>query len=254
MEDQKKMLLIFDMDNTILKETTDYEVIKLLSKSSLDTVTEPWQNWAKYMQQVYKKMKEESISLDKVRDSVVKIELNEGFFEIFEMIRTNRDKFETLIISGANTLYIKWVLEHYKIEDLFDKCFSNIAEPDEECLIRISPNHVHECPVCLHDLSQCKKKVIEDYLLSKQINPKTVSDHYTRIIYVGDGENDYCPSTLLTSNDLLFPREDYALFKMVCEKVPGENLRKLNCVIHSWKNGTSIVEILKKLLSDNSNK
>ena len=39
--------------------------------------------------------------------------------------------------------------------------------------------------------------------------------NYKNILFICDGENDYCPSTILNNTDYLFPREDYKLFDMI---------------------------------------
>jgi 2,3-diketo-5-methylthio-1-phosphopentane phosphatase len=240
MDTKPKILLIFDLDNTILQHTTDYEVIKLIEPTTID---ECYHNWAKYMQKVYLKMKENLVHLEQIKKRVESIPLNEGFSEIFEFIRKNKEKFETLIVSGANTLYIKWLIEYHKINDIIDGYFSNFAEPDEEMLIKISPNHVHNCPICTHDLSQCKKKVLEEFFYKlKNIGYKeSVYSVYCSILYIGDGSNDFCPSTMLGINDFLFPREDYELHQMVC----SEKCKVLRCKVHPWKNGNKILEVIK---------
>lgn len=237
MDTNSKILLIFDLDNTILQNTTDYEVLKLIPSVEVD---ESYINWAKYMQKIYLKMKENQVNLEQIKKVIESIPLNEGFTEIFEFVRSNKEKFETLIVSGANTLYIKWVIEFHKFYDIFDGYFSNIAEPDEELLIKILPNHDHDCQCCTHDSSQCKKKVLEEYFsLKKKKNAEKI---YSSIIFVGDGINDFCPSTVLGNNDLLFPREDFELHQMVsCDNHKG----KVKCRIHPWKTGEKILEVIK---------
>jgi 2,3-diketo-5-methylthio-1-phosphopentane phosphatase len=236
--DSHKILFIFDLDNTILKHTTDYEVIKLIPQVEID---ENYFNWAKYMQKMYLKMKENQVKLEQIKKVVESIPLNEGFSEIFEFLRKNKEKFEILIVSGANTLYIQWIIEYHKINDIVDDYFSNYAQPDEELLIKISPNHIHDCSDCIQDLSQCKKKVLEEFLSSKKIKDK--ENFYSSIVYVGDGSNDFCPSTMLGINDLLFPREEYQLHKMICQDIFN---KKIKCAIHPWKSGGKILEVVKK--------
>jgi len=240
MDSEPKILMVFDLDNTILQHTTDYEVIKLIEPKTID---ECYYNWAKYMQKVYLKLKEQFVHLEQIRKIVESIPLNEGFLEIFEFIRNNKEKFETLIVSGSNTLYIEWLIDYHKLNDIIDGYFSNFAEQDEDMLIRISPNHVHNCPLCCEDLSQCKKKVLEEFFfkIKNLRNKDSVYSLYSAIVYVGDGSNDLCPSTLLGKNDFLFPREEFQLHKIVC----GEKCNLLNCKVHPWKNGKKILEVIK---------
>lgn len=241
---EKKILLIFDLDNTILSQTTDYEVLKLISESDLSQITESSSNWAKFMQEVYKKMKEKSIDLSQIKSVVENIPMNEGFKELFSIIRENKEKFETLIVSGANTLYIKWLLDCHKLHGVVDDVFANPAEPHDDLLIKIRPlNEDHKCTNCVCDQAQCKKLVLLDYFASKGIHDYNRS--YDNLLYVGDGENDFCPSTILCTNHHLFPRECFDLYNMLYR---GNRINKLNCKITPWVNGFKIAEVVKKLI------
>jgi 2,3-diketo-5-methylthio-1-phosphopentane phosphatase len=241
MED-KKILVIFDLDNTILCETTDYKVFSLLNEEKLKEAHSPYNNWAHHMQKIYLSMKKDSITIEEIKKIVQSIPLTEGFSEIFEFISQNKNKFETLIVSGANTLYIQWIIDCHKLHNIIDGFYSNFAEPHDDLLIKIVPNHSHDCKICEVDQAQCKKKVLNEYFKNKNID---YLKEYSNILYVGDGENDYCPSTLLEPDNYLFPRQDYALHNMLVE----ENIeRKLKCNIHPWINGLSVLEVIKKLL------
>lgn len=39
--------------------------------------------------------------------------------------------------------------------------------------------------------------------------------HFKRILYLGDGHNDLCPSLRLGKDDLVFPRENYSLIRQI---------------------------------------
>ena len=72
----------------------------------------------------------------------------------------------------------------------------------------------------------CKLSTLKFYLKSHK---------YEKIIYVGDGSNDLCPTLILGANDLVFPRQGYSL----------ETKLKQNCVqakILPWKTGLDIMK------------
>jgi 2,3-diketo-5-methylthio-1-phosphopentane phosphatase len=241
-DESKKILVIFDLDNTILCETTDYKLFSLLREEKLKEAQSPCNNWAHHMQKIYLTMKEDSITIEEIKKVVQSIPLMEGFSEIFELISRNKNKFETLIVSGANTLYIEWIIDYHKLHNIIDGYYSNIAQPHDDLLIKIVPNHSHDCRTCEVDQAQCKKKVLHDFFKIRGVDYQR---DYSNILYIGDGENDYCPSTLLDQKNHLFPREEYALHKMLSdEKIKT----KLECNIHPWKNGFNIIEVINKLL------
>lgn len=241
MNKTKKILFAFDMDHTILSGNSDYVFLHLLSaesKTELKAIKAKSNNWAKYMQSVYLKLKRDNTNIDKIKETIQAIPLNPGYKELFDFLRLNQERFENIIISGANTLFIKWVLEKHNLGDIFQQYYSNFAEEDNECLIKIHPHHDHQCSKC--DESQCKNLILEGHI-HNAIN----SNEYEKIIYAGDGSNDYCPSLLLKENDYLFPRVGFALHDLLYE---NEGLKDLKCEVYPWHDGYIILEEIKKLI------
>jgi 2,3-diketo-5-methylthio-1-phosphopentane phosphatase len=240
--EEKKFLFIFDMDHTILSENTDVSILKLLSdeaKKELKLKNELSSNWADFMQEVYLKMKEENIKIEQIKEIVENIQLNKGFLELFEFLKLHKKYFEPIIISGANTLFLKWILEKNKLTDVFQLYFSNPAHPCDEHIIKIKQYHKHDCDTC--DESQCKRIIVEEFLHSKKVNNVT----YSNLIFVGDGSNDYCPSTIFNEQDILFPRLEFPLYRKLYNK---GFINKLKCNVRTWKDGFVIMDKVKKLL------
>ena len=55
-QQKEKILLAFDMDNTIIQKSADHEAMKLLPKSVVDELPEPVgpdADWTVYMQKVF---------------------------------------------------------------------------------------------------------------------------------------------------------------------------------------------------------
>jgi pyridoxal phosphate phosphatase PHOSPHO2 len=238
----KKILVVFDFDHTIIEENSDVVILKLLSEMGLNDLAskrEQSLNWAHFMQEVYKKMTEENIKIDQIKEIVENLEFNSGIPDLFDFIKSNKIYFDTLIISGSNTLFIDWKLQKHNLTDLFPVYFSNIAEPCEHQIIKIDPYHKHDCLSC--DQSQCKRIIMREHLeLQKEKNI-----YYKNLFFVGDGLNDFCPATIFKETDLLFPRYEFPLYKKLYLKGFKE---KLKCGVHSWKDGFKIIEIIKNLI------
>lgn len=64
---------------------------------------------------------------------------------------------------------------------------------------------------------------------------------FSRICYVGDGGNDYCPTLRLSSNDYVFPRTGYRLER----KIKASSQVKANVVF--WESGQTILDTLRSL-------
>lgn len=241
----KKILFVFDLDHTILSETCDYFILGLLSDQSVQHLFSTMgisSNWAHQMQKVFLKMKEERINIDQIKQMIQMIQFNPGFGKLFEFLRKHKEKFETLIISGANTLYIQWVLESKGIEDLFPVYYSNFAEVHDDFLIKIDPHHEHDCDNC--DESQCKRIIIQNHFKEKGYH-NDPHEYYSRILYVGDGCNDYCPGTIMKEGDILFPRKDFPLHQKLYHK--GDH-KYLQCALKEWETGDEILNAISKLI------
>jgi pyridoxal phosphate phosphatase PHOSPHO2 len=247
MENQinKKILFVFDFDHTIVERNSDHEILPLLSENSRKILSPKYEisdNWANYMQEVYKMMKADKIEINQIKEIVENLEFNKGYKELFDLLRKNKNKIDTLIISGANTLFLQWALEKNNLTDLFPVYYSNWANPDEELVIKIHPHHTHDCEEC--DKSQCKKIIIKNHFKKIALNENDF-DIYKNILYAGDGNNDYCAGTILREQDILFPRANFPLAKKLFIKGQIKNLK---CQVHLWEDAYKIIEELNKLL------
>ena len=94
--DKEKILIAFDMDNTILSRSADYEVINLLPQEVLEKeLKEPEIeecDWVEYLDKVYSIMKQRNITIDQVKEAVENIPLTEGFEELFDLVKA-RDEY-----------------------------------------------------------------------------------------------------------------------------------------------------------------
>ena len=239
---KKKILVVLDLDFTILSKNSDYVFLDLLKPESFNELEQKRKvskNWANHMQEVYKKMKADNVPIEKIKERVENIAFNPGFHEFFDLIKSKKDIFETLILSGANTLFLQWILEKHDLVDLFPNYYSNIAVPDESVVINIKPAHVHDCNNC--DESQCKRILFNRHFDENSLNLNSFSN----IIYAGDGENDYCLSTNLRKDDILFPRNDFPLYEKLYNR---DYVKNLNCKICVWDDGFKLLEEVNKLL------
>ena len=237
------ILIVFDLDHTIINDNSDIELIDVLKKKSLEKIRkiEYDHNWAHYMQNIFKIFKEENFTIDEIKEFIEVLPLNQGFKELFEFIGENKENFECIIISGSNTLFVEWIIKFNKIEHLFDRFYSNIAELNHEILIKLEPTHVHDCEDC--DFSQCKRILIHQYLESRgKENIK-----YQKRIFIGDGDNDFCPAKIFNKEDFIFPRVDFRLEKKI-DTYMSKNNSDFFCNVVKWNNGFDIIKKLKLII------
>ncbi|CAL8471813.1 g11355 [Coccomyxa elongata] len=108
---------------------------------------------------------------------------------------------DLVIVSDANSVYINAILEHHGLKEHFKQVHTNKASWEGGGL-RVRPYHQdprpHGCPNCPPNL--CKGKVMELLLMQQ---------NYSRVVYLGDGAGDFCPSLRLGPRDFVLSREVY---------------------------------------------
>lgn len=67
------------------------------------------------------------------------------------------------------------------------------------------------------------------------------SSHYQRIVYVGDGGNDFCPILRLGKNDVAFVRRNRGLSKRILEE------GGVQCTVRYWSGAWEAEQLLRLL-------
>ncbi len=230
----RKRLFVFDFDETIIENNSDTYIFNTLEKKDIpQKLKETYRPgfWLDFMRNVFDFMKENNVSPIQMKTILEEIPLTDGFQNLIQYINSkNEDVFESIIISNANTLFIDWILQKKGLTNIFDKIFTNQAKI-EEGLIKIYNYHSHDCPFC--PVNMCKKKILLDFLHGKK---------YESICYVGDGLNDFCPTTLLKKKDVVFPREKFPLSEKIRDHRKNHEYEPKVCF---WNNGLNILQYIK---------
>ena len=90
------------------------------------------------------------------------------------------------------------ILEQYGIREYFSEIHTNPAFFDSNGLLQVDWHHgrqsvPHNCPNCSKNM--CKGKIL-DSVLQKRFNNGNEA-RFEKILYVGDGSGDFCPSLRL---------------------------------------------------------
>ena len=236
----KKILLIFDFDETIIDQDSMYEQAKMtLSEEDYKKIIEIDEfDYYEAFNYFFKKEKDIGLTLQDINSNLEKISLSPKIQELFDYIRQNKSKYDLLLLSGDIDYVIKYILQYHNFLNLFSYMICNKAEIQDnnsERIIYVPRNQFpHECNLCIE--SQCKGLELEKFLKDKK---------YEKIIFVCDGGNDYCPAKkLMKKGDIVFPREGHKFLK----RIKNENLENdLKCQIIPWKTGEDIINKLKEI-------
>ena len=230
--------MIFDFDQTIIDDDSTSFIIKLLENSDFheNDLYKKHINtkWVEYVQDLLNRINNQKINITKIQNIFNKIKVTNGFLNLFNHLKENENIFESIILSNSNNLFINWWATNRNIP--IKQIIANKAEAVSNTLIKIWNDQKSTCKYC-PDL--CKKMCLEEYVKDKQ---------YKKLIYVGDGENDFCPAQVLDKGDYLFIRNKFPLHQMLSKTMSSNVTHKdLKANIKVWECGNEILQELKNI-------
>ena len=244
MINEKIILNIFDVDQTITKKDFfEYLINAFLTNDEKNYIMKQlpsFQNNFVPIQNIfYETVKKKGINLEEMEKILDKVELNIGMKELFSFLKNNKNKFENIIISAGNSYNINFLLNKYKIKDLFKEIIANKGYEKNNCIF-VEPCDInHNCKKC--NPSQCKTFELKKYFKK---NPK---ENYDKIIFIGDGNSDCCLSVFLNENDYVLPKKNLFLYNSIMN---GELKNIIKCKIIPWENGLEIKKFLENIINN----
>jgi len=233
----QKNLFVFDFDETIIQHNSDTYFYKIFPDSNIPkSLKETYKQgyWLDFMRNVFDHLKKNNISPMRIKQVLEEIPLTHGFKELLEYLNSNKEKVDSIIISNANTLFVDWILQKHGFKMVFDGIFTNPATITDD-KIQILNYHSHECKLCaLTSVNLCKKTVLLKYLMGKQ---------YKKLYYAGDGYNDFCPTTIMKKEDLVFSRKNYPLSDALKQ---NKKKNEYEATIIYWTDGFDILKEIQK--------
>ncbi|KAH7299618.1 hypothetical protein KP509_24G021000 [Ceratopteris richardii] len=226
------ILVIFDFDSTIVEVDSDPWVAEQLGAATRLEELLTRLPWNDMMDVLMGELHNQGKSIMDVEEALRCIPLQSEKITAIELAFTLGC--ELRIVSDANSFFIRTILDNYGVADLFTEIHTNPATCEESGRLRIRPFHAkseppHGCPLCPPNM--CKGRIISKIQSDVLQNRK--------IIYVGDGSGDYCPSLKLTKDDFVLPRAEYPLSQMLSQ---FSNKVKANVI--PWSNGKQMKDIL----------
>lgn len=232
-----KKLFVFDFDETIINENSDTYIYKALKTNEIPTEFKNPDytniNWVDFMKKVFLYMKKENVAPKELKLVLENVPLTPGFDKLLNYLVKKQDSIESIIISNANNLFIEWILSKRGYDKLFRKIYTNPAFINDG-MINISYYHSHNCEIC--PINMCKKEILLKHIRENQNK---------EIFFACDGLNDYCATTALKNQDILFCRKNYTLYNYIQKNQSINQIQGKK--IHFWENGFEILEEIEKI-------
>lgn len=254
-------LAAFDFDNTLIDVNSDTYIDKLSILSEKDEqqklyykYPEHFENeshWTYRMNAVFAYLHtEHNITENDIRSCMREIKLDASMIDLVRELNEQR-RYELIIISDANTVFIDTILRANNIDKHFSTVYTNPARFDLNGRLTVRPFNDENCQILNSCLSPdlcasniCKGSILKHHLeIMKERN--ITSGGYCQdisIFYFGDGRNDYCPGLFLKSTDYNFIRKGYSLERMLQSK--PSYLARINAKIHYWNSAADILNII----------
>ena len=239
--DSEKILAVFDFDHTLIELNTDAEVQKLSPGGSLPQEVHSLRRsmgWTEFMQQVFTHLNKESVKSDEIKKFIRSLEFTPGAGELIRTLKEDLNA-EIIIISDSNTLFISELLDESGLTGYFAQVFTHPAEfdPQTNCLQIKRTNPEIVC-------KEGKGKMCKGHILDSYIKQRSKEGQkFDKVVYVGDGVNDFCPITSLASTDLAFVRKGFGLEKHLAEK---SNSDRINAKVVLWSEISTVSTVLKQ--------
>ncbi|XP_076121141.1 putative phosphatase phospho1 isoform X1 [Alosa pseudoharengus] len=245
----RRFLIFFDFDETLVDETSDDMVVQAAPGGVLpgwlkDTYRPNHYN--EYMQRVLAYLAEQGVSEATMRSIIEKIPACPGIPALLRFLQSRPPRdFEVVCVSDANTYFIESWLTRAGFRPLFLRVFTNPAQFDRDGQLQLRPYHSHECQRCPSNF--CKAVVVREYI-TRRVRERG-GRPFQRVFYVGDGANDFCPSLTLSPRDTVFPRRDFPMHRLIqemAEAQPG----KFRANVVTWASGEDVINTLRKVVEE----
>ena len=233
-----RQALIFDYDWSLINCNSDTFIFEKLWPERPEVVQEIYPSigqWTKSVDRALALLYEEKkdMTIDAILDCVAQVPVQEHMLEAVQYARARG--VHLYIVSDANTAFIEAFLRRQGILDYFEAVISNHALLD--CFrFQVEPYHnfdtntPHGCPLCPPNM--CKGQILEEKIDFRQ---------YAKVVYVGDGGGDFCPSTCLQAGSVVLARSEYPLAKKLADKPPV-------AVVKEWSTGSDVLRIVQEEL------
>ncbi|XAR53423.1 Inorganic diphosphatase [Bertholletia excelsa] len=234
-------VIVFDFDHTIIEDNSDTWVVAELGLTDLFNQLRRTLPWTALMDRMMEELHSQGRTIEEIAQCLKQVPMHPRMIAAIK--EAHALGCELRILSDANQFFIENILKHYGLLGCFSEIITNLSFLDDEGRLRILPYHdassPHGCNLCPPNL--CKGLVIEQIQASMSVEGKK------RMIYLGDGRGDYCPSLKLGEGDHVMPRKGFPLLKKICD-----NPALIKAEVHDWSSGEEVERILIQLIGANS--
>ncbi|KAL0697846.1 hypothetical protein Bca4012_053968 [Brassica carinata] len=240
MADKNNIVIVFDFDKTIIDVDSDNWVVDELGFTELFEQLLPTMPWNSLMDRMMKELHDHGKTIEEIKQVLRRIPIHPRVIPAIKSAHALGC--ELRIVSDANTFFIETIVEHLGISEYFSEINTNPGLVDEHGRLRISPYHdftksSHGCSRCPPNM--CKSLIIERIQASFAKEGKKM-----KMVYLGDGAGDYCPSLRLKAEDYMMPRKNFPVWDLI-----SQNPTLVKASVRDWTDGEAMERILMGIIN-----
>jgi pyridoxal phosphate phosphatase PHOSPHO2 len=231
-------LAIFDFDSTLISCDSSDTLSSYQLPNEIESLYNEF-NWPTRMNACFKYLKQHfDINSNDIVAKLGSIQIEKEMKHLIMSLK--KENYKLLIISDSNKLFIETILNQNNMISYFDEIITNQATINQDHIIEIRPyldqmNKLVACEYCAKLCARpsiCKKAILQDYISN--------NDLFTKIVFVGDGDNDFCVSLILNEDSFLFAKQNLALYNIL----ETNKNNKIRSKVFYWNNANDIYNYL----------
>ncbi|EGN99699.1 hypothetical protein SERLA73DRAFT_135051 [Serpula lacrymans var. lacrymans S7.3] len=240
----ERQLVVFDFDWSMADQDTDRWIFEVLApdiRRKMKTLKDDIQ-WTDLIAQSLEELHGRGATREQIEHTLKIMPFHPAMVRGVTKLKEASNPTTTFFcLSNANSVFISTILESKGLQNLFEEIVTNPAHFEPSGLLklrrRVDPaGPQHTCQVgCSPNM--CKGEELEAFLKRHQPG-------FDRIIYVGDGTNDFCPVLRLRSQDMVLCRRFRGLERRIAKEGEVEGLK---CQVKYWAGAWEVEEIFGNL-------
>ncbi|KAJ3406700.1 hypothetical protein HDU80_010614 [Chytriomyces hyalinus] len=241
-QQQHTFLVALDFDNTLIDCDSTSHMMEQLAPAESATIEAHWNMpWNELNDMLFAKLYAAGVSKDDVIRAVRTFAFNPDMRRLFALVKERGG--DIAIVSDANTVFITEFFASQNATHFISDTASNPASWTTDGRLRVAPRTTSAtphactgtCPVNL-----CKGFEVAQY--------KT---RYDRVLFVGDGERDFCGMRKLGPRDAALGRLGYSLESFLVVREP-QRVGELQAPLLWWRDAADLITCVSQVLGSDS--
>ncbi|KAI9197499.1 phosphatase phospho-type [Polychytrium aggregatum] len=239
-----KTLLGFDFDLTLVEQDSDHRILALVPEThqKFQSLYDAGMQFTDSVATSLLDLHARGIGPSQILEALKTIPFDDAVRQMFEFAKSNNA--DIVILSDANTFYIDEVLKAKGLRDYVSEIITNPASWGEQGQLivkRHTTEPPHGCSRCSPNL--CKGKEFLGFI-------QRCGVQYDRLVFTGDGRNDFCPMTKLGPRDVALARTGRTLAKCLENE---QNRAQISAELRWWTEPSEMFQIIQEILNTDAN-